>query len=384
MQKYIYISLITVLLISCGSDANQEIGSQDLSTLQKTKSDLSKQKSEINKKLKLVEAQLNKLDDSKKIDLVSIQKIISQKFNHYLEVQGNIETKKNVLIYPEVSGLLQKVFVIKGQKVKKGQLLASINDGGFSKQISQFEIQRNLAKTTFERQAKLWEKKIGSEIQYLQAKTNYESQEKALEELKEQYAKTQIRAPFSGTIDDIIKEQGTIVGPGINSEIFRIINLQNMYIEAEIPESHLPNIKVGKQVEIEIPILGKNITSKIRQVENYINPESRTFSIEISIPNKNGLVKPNLSAQLKINDYSNESAFLIPQSVISEDSNNKQNVFVVIKEANKEIVQKREITTGRSNGNLIEVTHGLTKGDQIVLEGARKLKSGQEVKILTK
>ncbi|MCF2876540.1 MULTISPECIES: efflux RND transporter periplasmic adaptor subunit [unclassified Tenacibaculum] len=382
MQRYIYITLVTAFLISCGGEKKSNHNTQNLAQLQKSKAELSKQKSEIIKQLKLIESQINKLDTSRKIDLVSVKKITPENFNHYLEIQGNIETKKNVLIYPEVAGLLEHVYVKKGQHVKNGQLLASINDGGFSQQISQFEVQRDLAKTTFERQTNLWKKKIGSEIQYLQAKTNYESKEKALQQLKERYSKTQIKAPFSGIIDDIIKEQGTIVSPGASSEVFRIVNLQNMYIEADIPESYIQKITIGKPVEINIPTLGKTITSKIRQVSNYIHPESRTFSIEVPIANKKGLIKPNLTAQLKINDYNNSSALLIPKNIISEDRNNIPNVFIVKNKAGKEFVEKRQIVTGNSKENLIEVIEGLENNDQVVLDGARKLKAGQEVKIL--
>jgi RND family efflux transporter MFP subunit len=382
MNRYIYIGLLALALSSCGNGDDSSLESKNLKVLREAKANLSKQQSGIHNQIKEIEAEIEKLDDSRKIDLVSTRIMHAENFEHYLEVQGNIETKKNVLIYPETSGLLQRVFVKKGDRVEEGQLLASIDDGGFLEQISQAEIQRDLAKTTFERQAELWAQRIGSEIQYLQAKTNYEAQEKLLDQLNERFSKTQIKAPFSGIIDDIIKEQGTIVSPGPNSEIFRIVCLQDMYVKAEIPENNLPNIKVGTKVEVYIPVLNKSIQSKIRQVSNHINPENRSFEIEIGIPNEQGSIKPNLTARLKINDYTNTQALMIPQSAISEDGENHKFVFLAKKESGKTIAVKQKVVTGKSKGDLIEIVSGLSVDDQAIIDGGRKVKKGQEIRIL--
>jgi RND family efflux transporter MFP subunit len=204
-----------------------------------------------------------------------------------------------------------------------------------------------------------------------------------LAQLNERFSKTQIKAPFSGIIDDIIKEQGTIVSPGPNSEIFRIVCLQDMYVKAEIPENNLPNIKVGTKVEVYIPVLNKSIQSKIRQVSHHINPENRSFEIEIGIPNKQGSIKPNLTARLKINDYTNSTALLIPQSVISEDGEQHKNVFLVRKSSGKITTMKMRVKTGHSQGDSIEVIEGVKVGDQVIIDGARKVKNGQEVRILS-
>ncbi len=388
MKRTISIAILSTALIACGGgekngqSVSDVIESGDLITLKTKKTELSKQQSALLADIKMLEAEIGKLDTSKKVDLVSVKTIKSTIFHHYLETQGSVQTKQNVLIYPETGGLLENVLVREGQHVTKGQVLATIDDGGLSQQVTQLEIQRDLAKTTFERQAKLWKQKIGSEIQYLQTKANYEAQEQAIAQLNKTLDKSKITAPFSGVIDDVIKEEGNIVAPGPGSEIFRIVNLNNMYIEAEIPESHLPTIKKGKEVQVNFPALGDQVTSSIRQVGNFINPGNRSFTVEISVPNKKGLVKPNLTARLKINDYTNDSAILIPQSIISEDSEGRQYVYTADSKSGKTLAVKAFVETGKTSDNDIEILKGLKTGDSIIVDGARTVKNNQEVKII--
>jgi RND family efflux transporter MFP subunit len=245
------------------------------------------------------------------------------------------------------------------------------------------QIQADLAKTTFERQERLWNQKIGSEIQYLQAKSNFEGQQKAVGQVQSQLGKTEVRAPFSGIIDDIITEQGTVVAPG-QSQILRIVNLDEMYIETDVPENYISNITKNKNVLVEIPVLGKTVDAKVRQAGNYINPANRSFKVEIAVPNKDRSIKPNLTAKLKINDYTNEKALLIPQSIISENAEGQQYVYTVIdKNGNNEATAKKVIIeTGRTQGDVIEVLKGIESGAEIILEGARSVKDGQPVKVL--
>ena len=306
------------------------------------------------------------------------------KFNLYLELQGDVMSKQNVLIYPEMAGTLYRVYVKEGQKVAKGQLLASIDDGGVGSQLAQMKTQAALAKTTFERQKRLWEQNIGSEIQYLQAKSTYESQESAVKQMQSQLAKSTIRAPFSGIIDDVIKDQGTVVSPGQGSEVFRIVNLSNMYVEVEVPESHLPNVSPGKNVEVFFPVLGDSVSTKVRSTGNFINPANRSFTAEIGLPSKGGTIKPNLTAKVMINDYTNESAILIPQSIVSENAQGQQYVYLVSADssATESIAKKAIITTGKTQGDYVEVLEGISNGDGIIEEGARSVKDGQKVKIM--
>jgi membrane fusion protein (multidrug efflux system) len=388
-MKYIYATLLsTFLLTSCA-----ETETRTLEDVLKNGSieELRAKKQEIEMTQQLFEAQLVALkeaivalDTLKKLPLVSTFKTNKQAFKHYLELQGNVQTKQNVLIYPEFAGVLEKVLVAKGEKVQKGQVLALINNGGMTEQLAQLEAKAALSKTTFERQERLWAQKIGSEIQYLQAETAYQADQNAVKHLKSQLAKTNITAPFDGTIDDVIKEEGTVVAPGMNSEVFRIVNLSKMYIETEVPENFIASIRKGKSASVYFPILGKKVTTTVKQVGNFINPSNRSFKIEIDLPNTTGIFKPNLTARVQLNDYTNPNAVLIPQSIISENANGEQYIYTVQqKNKNNEAQAKRTIiVTGKTQGNVIEVLTGLEDGTEIIQEGARSVTDGQTVKVI--
>ncbi|SEP70741.1 RND family efflux transporter, MFP subunit [Hyunsoonleella jejuensis] len=386
-MKYITATLFTfILLFSCGGDKNKSvediIASQDLKQIRQKKSELDASAQEIAAKLKLLEKEIKTLDPQEKIPLITTIKANQARFNHFVELQGNVSTKQNVVIIAEYSGVLSKVYVNDGEKVSKGQILAKIDDGGLSQQLAQAKIQSDLAKTTFERQKRLWNQKIGSEIQYLQAKSTYEAQEQMVNQLKQQLDKTIVRAPFSGTIDDVITEQGNVVAPG-QSQLFRIVNLDDMYIETDVPERYVADIVPGKAVQVSFPVLGKDLNTKVRQAGSFINPANRTFKVEIALPKKGITIKPNLTAKLKINDYSNDNAILIPQSIISENADGEQFVYTITNKTGDKAKAKRTIIeTGKTNGDNIEVISGIENGMEIINEGARSVKDGQEVKIL--
>lgn len=387
-MKKLYIILIgSILLASCGGEKKKSvediIAEGDLTALKAKRAEVVTAQKSILDQLKQLDGAIEKLDTQKKLPLVTTFIASESPFQHYLEIQGNVETKQNIVLYPEYSGIIERVYVKKGQKVSKGQLLASISDGGLSQQVAQLQIQADLAKTTFERQERLWNQKIGSEIQYLQAKSSYEAQQKAVNQLKSQLAKTSIRAPFSGVIDDVITEQGSIAAPG-QTPIIRIVNLGDMYIESAVPESYLSTITKGKSVVVDFPVLGKQIETSVREVSNYIDPNNRTFNIEIAVPNKKGDIKPNLTAKLKINDYSNSKAILIPQSVISENATGEQYIYITSKPNGENVAEAKRviIQTGKTQGDLIEVLKGIKNGDRIVEEGARSVQDGQKVEII--
>ena len=368
-----------LFLFSCGTNNEESletiINSNDLQKI-KTK------RTEIISQLKLLDDKIKIIDTVKNNLLITTLAIRDTVFNHYLELQGSVQTKQNLVISPEMSGILTRVYVKEGQRVNKGQIIASIDDGGLSQQVSQLQIQADLAKTTFERQERLWNQKIGSEIQYLQAKSTYEAQQKAVDQLKTQLGRASVKAPFSGIIDDVITEQGAVVSPGL-TQLIRIVNLNNMYIETDVPESYIAQVTKNKDVLVEFPILGREINTKIRQAGNFINPDNRTFKIEVSVPNKDKIIKPNLTAKLKINDYTNENAILIPQSIISEDANGQQYVYIITaKQPNGDaITKKQNIKTGRTQGDNIEILSGLENEFEIVNEGARNVRDGQNVTI---
>jgi RND family efflux transporter MFP subunit len=387
-MKNIKLLIILALIISsCGdkkaNSFEKVIETDNLTLLKEKRNEIDLEQQVLNDQMKLLNEKISQLDTVKKIPLITTFKAQQEIFNHQLEIQGNVTTKDLLVITPEFNGILTNVYVKEGQKVNKGQLLAKIDDGGLSQQLAQLEIQTNLAKTTFERQKRLWDQNIGSEIQYLQSKSTYESQEKAINQLKQQIAKTSVIAPFSGTIDDVITQQGSVVAAG-QTPLMRIVNLDNMYIETDVPESYISNVVVGKDVIVEFPVLGKTIVTKIRQAGDVINPANRTFKVEVGVPNKDKTIKPNLTARLKINDYTNEDALLIPQSIISENAEGEQYIYVITnKNANNEGDAKRVIIkTGRTQGDVIEVLEGIDDGAEIVKEGARSVKDGQIVKII--
>ncbi|WP_343487097.1 efflux RND transporter periplasmic adaptor subunit [Allomuricauda sp. d1] len=386
MRKLVYILIFGTIIASCGggeSSVESVVSTQDLGAIRTKRTEIASQQKALEQQIALLDSAISELDDDAKLPLVSALEAKSERFEHYLELQGDVMTDQNVLIYPEMPGTLYRVYVKEGDRVRKGQLLASIDDGGLSSQLAQLKTQAALAETTYERQKRLWEQSIGSEIQYLQAKSNYEAQESAVKQLESQLAKSQIRAPFSGVIDDVIKDQGTVVNPGPGSEVFRIVNLSDMYIEVEVPETHLSNITSGKAVEVYFPVLGDSIRTKVRQTGNYINPSNRAFSVEIPVPNKDGKIKPNLTAEVKINDYTNEEAILIPQSVVSENAEGDQYVYVINEENNDETLAKKVvIKTGKTQGDYVEVLSGLTDGDRVISEGARSVRDGQAVQLL--
>jgi len=387
-MKNIYsLLIITLIITSCGQDKKQSIedviGTNNLETIRLKRAEIVAEQQVITEQLKQLDTKIAVLDTTKKIPLITTFTAKQEVFQHYLELQGNVSTKMNLVIFPEYSGVLTRVYVKEGQKVSKGQTLAKIDDGGMSQQLAQAEIQSNLAKTTFERQERLWNQKIGSEIQYLQTKSNYEAQAQMVNQIKQQIGKTIVRAPFSGIIDDVITEQGSVVGAG-QSQLMRIVNLDNMYIETDVPESYITDVSVNKDVKVEFPVLGKTMDAKIRQAGNFINPANRTFKIEVAVPNKDRDIKPNLTAKLKINDYTNNNALLIPQSIISENANGEQYIYIVNnKNSNNEgSAQRVIIETGKTQGDVIEVLKGLENDTEIIVEGARSVKDGQTVKIL--
>ena len=384
MKKYILI-LSLIAAFSC-QDKNEKdidtlVENKNLNEIKARKQQLNQEKQALDEKIQKLDGVLKKLDSSQNRPLVTVKKLKDTTFKHYVEVQGNVETDQNIVIYPEYSGILTKVYVEEGEQVKKGQLLAKIEENGISSQLAEVQTKLNLAKTTYERRKKLWDKNIGSEMQYLKAKANYEGMQKSVQQLKTQLSKTKVRAPFSGTIDNIITDQGGLVNQG-QSQLFRIVNLEKMYVSADVPENYLNNIKKGSEVRVEIASIGKTFEGKVRQVSSFINPNNRTFEVKVSVPNKNGMVKPNQNAKIKVNDFTSENNIVISENLLKEDASRNRMAFKV-KKKNDSLGKavKTKVKTGRSYENQIEITEGLKAGDFIIVDGVRTIRDGHEVKI---
>ena len=377
MKKIILITTFSILIISCGKkedNANIDslIDSKNLVSIKAKRAELQTQLTKLDDAIALLD--IKKSEEA----LVSVTVVKDTVFSHYLEVQGNVDTKENLIIYPQFSGILNTVNVIAGQKVSKGQLLGTIDDGGLSQQLAQMETQMALAKTTFERQKRLWDQKIGSEIQYLQAQTNMISQQKAVFQMKAQLAKTRIIAPFSGVIDELITEKGQVVGPG--QGLMRIVNLNNMFVSTAVPESYIGKLKVGTVVNVYLASLGKTYVGKIRQVASNINPNNRSFGIEVSIPNTENLLRPNQVAKLKIIDYTNANAVVVPSNVIQVDGNGDQFVFEATSIKDKTGIAKKVIVkAGKTSENFTEILGGLEPKTVVVSDGVNTVSEGMKL-----
>ena len=377
MKKIILIATFSALIFSCGKkeeNANIDslIASKNLVSIKAKRAELQTQLTQLDNAI--AELDVKKTEEA----LVSVEMVKDTVFSHYLEVQGNVNTKENLIIYPQFAGILNTVNVIAGQKVSKGQVLGTIDDGGLSQQLAQLENQLALAKTTFERQKRLWDQKIGSEIQYLQAQTNMVSQQKAVNQMKAQLAKTRIIAPFSGVIDELIAERGQVVGPG--QGLMRIVNLNNMFVSTTVPESYIGKLKVGTEVSVYLASLGKSFNGKIRQVGNNINPNNRSFGIEVSVPNTDNLLRPNQVAKLKITDYTNAKAVVVPSNVIQEDADGNQFVFEVssVKD-NTGIAKKVIVKVGKTSDNFTEILSGLEPKTVLVGDGVKTVSEGMKL-----
>ena len=384
MKKTLFSFIIFIAIIGCndsGISVEKILETNDLNLISQKRKEIIESQQEIYKQLKAINNKIEELNKNSKFPIVETLVLKSEKFNHYVELQGNVKSDKLLIIYPEFSGILNKIYVSSGEKVVKGQLLATIQDGGLKEQLSQLEINYNLTKTTFERQERLWVQNIGSEIQFLQAKSMFEAQKNGVEQLKKQIEKTIIKAPFSGTIDNVIAKEGEVVYPG-RSNIMLLLNMDNMYVESNVPEKYLNSIYKGKDAKLEFPLIGKYLNTSIRQAGNFINPNNRTYKIELDIPKNNLNIKPNLNTKVRVNDYSSDNAILIKEGFISIDSNNEKYVYKIERKEKKTYVSKTIIKIGENNGNHIEVLSGLSENDEIVSEGIRKLIDNSRVKII--
>jgi len=377
MKKLLIISSLSILLFACekkedNSNIDSLISSKNVKALQAKKT--------------LLQADLTKIDealatlDVKKDEaLVSVLTVKDTVFSHYLEVQGSVDTKENILVQPEFQGTLVSLNVKAGQRVSKGQVLGRIDDAGLSQQVASLENQYALAKTTFERQKNLWNQKIGSEMQYLQAQTQMVSAQRGVAQIKAQLSKTVIRAPFSGTIDDVFVEKGQVVGPSAQG-LMRIVNLSNMFVSTSVPETYIGKLKIGTQVDVLLTSLGKTYTGKIRQIGNFVNPSNRSFGIEVSVPNPENLLRPNQVANLKITDYVSKNTIVVPTNVIQEDGEKNKFVYTAINANGKTGTAKKTIVKlGQSSDNVTEILSGLSNNDVIVIEGMNTISDGMKL-----
>ena len=384
MKNIFKLLILSIFLNSCEKSLKSTENKNDFKSVKLLKELKEEKLNAIEKIENEIDIINNKLDNSlinKNIPVVSKIDVKSSIFKHYAEFQGSVKTNKNILVYPESPGILKKLYVTKGEFVKKGKLIAELDNEILNSQLEQLKIQSNLLKNIFDRKKRLWDKKIGSEIDFLESKANYLTSKEKIKELKALIKRTKIYAQFSGNIDDIITKIGSNVNPGI-TPIFRLINIDVVYIESEIPERHIQNINEQSEVKIYIPTLDESIASKVSQVGNFINPANRSFKIEVKFKNTNKVLKPNMTVKILVNDYTNQNAILIPIKNILENSEGDSYVFKILN-SNKTFKTKKEfITLGKVKGNLIEVISGLNSNDVIVEDGLRFIKDDQIINII--
>ena len=386
MNKKI-LSLLLLFFISNGCNYDKkkeqkiEFEKSKIEFLESEKNKIVTKIDELNEDLKKINSSIDKITNNQKVLLVTGIKIFSEPFKHKIEIQANINTRQNLILFPELSGKLEEIYVTESQQVKKGELLAIIDDSGLNEELEQLKIQFSLSKTNFERTERLWNKKIGSEMKYLESKAKYESQKKMVDQMKKRLSKTKIISPFKGIIDEIKGKKGQILTPYV-TPVLRIINLDKMYVEALIPENHLPNIKIGSEAIVNIPVLNLSQKTKISQTGNYINPNNRTFRIEAPLNNSNNIIKPNLAAKILITDYYNKKAIMIPTKIINENAEGQPYVFKLLKTDENSIYKTKKvfIEIGKSTNEKTEILNGIKVDDIIIDEGSMIVDDDQKVK----
>ena len=376
VMKNIVLFSFFAIFFACGN-TNKEPAS--LTKLKAKKSDLISQIDSLSLILKSVDGEISKLDTLKRFTPVTAFETKTKIFNHFIEVQGNVEADQSVELYPESGGNIIKIYVKEGQKVAKGTVLAQIDNSIIESSIVELQTQLDLATTTFERQQRLWNQNIGSEMQFLQAKAKKEGLENSLKSINAQAKKLKIVAPFSGTIDEIFGKIGGLAVPQM--PVLRLVNLNKIHVESEVTETYLKSIKKGTEVELNFPSLGKTITSKVTQVGNFINPNNRSFKVRIDLNNANNDIKANLLADVKIKDFQ-ANGIVLPTTILQKDRLGKTFVFTLKKEGEVYTTQKTYVNVQMSYNNQSFISQGLAKNTLVVDKGSRLIKADEIVTLV--
>jgi membrane fusion protein, multidrug efflux system len=372
-MKPIYFKLLGIVLIfsvaACSSDKKAELAK------------LLKERDEINIKIKGLQEDLAKTDTTliqKNLKQVAITELQPSTFQHYIEVQGRLDGEENVDVYPEAMGAVEVVNVRNGDQVSKGQVLARLNDAAVREQLKGLETNYQFVKETFEKQERLWNQKIGSEMQYLQAKSQKESLEAQLAATRKQMDMMAIKSPINGTVEDVGVKLGQTANPAMPA--FRVMNFGTLKVKADVAEAYARKINVGDEVIVFFPDLDKEVTAKVSTASRYINPINRSFQVEVRLVSGKEGYKANMVAVLKINDYKVDKANVIPVNYIQTDSEGSY-VFIAENKGKTTVAKKVDVKQGQSYNGMIEITEGLKPGDKVINAGYLDLENGEEVKI---
>lgn len=364
MKKLLYIPAI-LILAACSKPQGKEAKLAELAKLKSEQSD-------INSKIEKLQAEVG-TQDSVKSTLVNIQDIKTGNFTNYVQLQGRIDAQENVLAYPQAAGVITGLYVKAGDQVSQGQVLAQLDNSVLLQQIAQAQAQLNLAQTVYQRQKNLWAQQIGTEVQYLQAKSNYEAGEKQLSALKQQSSMYRITSPISGTVDQMDLKLGQAASPGQTS--MRIVNANVLKIKADVPESYASSVRLGDNVKVVIPDANDSLTAKVTFAAKVIDQASRSFAIEVRLPEHSSL-RPNMTAVIKIANYSKNNSIVIPLNSVQR-SEAGDYVFV----ADNGSAKKKPVKLGATYGGQIEVLSGLASGDKLITAGASDVEDGDKIKI---
>jgi len=366
MNKSIIFLVLVVLAAACGkpTDKKAELAS------------LKKQQAELAQKIKTLEAELQVGDSTKtdKVTAVAITEAKAEEFNHFLEVQGKVDGEDNIAVSAQMAGAITSVFVKEGDQVRKGQVLAQIDNSVMQQQLASTKQQLDFATNMYNKQKSLWDQQIGSEVQYLTSKNNKENLEKALATLNDQLEMTRIKSPINGSVEEVNLKVGQMASPGLAA--IRVVNFSTVKVVAEIAEAYAPKVKPGDKVIVYFPDFNTEIVSQIRFTSKYINPINRTFQSEVRLGASKVEYRANMMAVVKINDYHNASAFAVPITLIRESQSGK--FIYVAKEENGKLVARRlPVTVGSTYNGLAEITSGIAKGDKIITTGFNSLIDGE-------
>ncbi len=370
MKKFIIYSAVIALLASCSA------GTDKKAELEKLKA----QREQLSNQIAQLEAEINPggtVAEAKAV-AVKISDAAECVFNHYIEVQGTVDGDQNIAVSPQMAGIVTAVYVKEGTPVKKGQVMAELDAQVLKQSLEEVNTQLALATNIFQKQSALWEKKIGSEVQYLQAKTTKESLEQRANTIKEQMQMAKVVSPISGTVESVPLRVGQMASPGMPTSTIRVINMGVAKISADVAETYATRIKNGNDVMVSFPDLGKELESKLNFTSRFIDPTNRTFKVECRVSSKDVELRANMIAYIKIKDYTNEKAFCMPVNYVQSNQDGKF-VYVAKQNGNEWTAERRIIKTGMDYNGTIEVLEGITAGDKIITSGFQNLNSGEKV-----
>lgn len=368
-KSMIYLGLIG-LLVACQATTDKQ------AELEKLKAEHDK----IAAQIAQLESEINPEGTKAEVKSVAVKVTPSEEcvFNHYIEVQGIVDADQNIAVSPQMAGLVTAVHVKEGSVVKKGQVMVELDAQVVRQQLEEVNTQLALATSIYEKQSALWEKKIGSEVQYLQAKNNKEALESRVSTMKEQLKMANIVSPINGTVESMPLRVGMMASPGIPTSTIRVINMSVAKISAEVAETYATKIKDGNEALVSFPDLGKELETKLNFTSRYIDPTNRTFKVECRVASRDVELRANMVAYIKIKDYSNEKAFCLPVNYVQS---NQEGKFIYVAKKNGEgwIAERRKVKTGMDYNGVIEVQEGITAGENIITSGFQGLNGGEKV-----